>query len=191
MKVHAIKSELSVFHMIKNYTVEFEFDRSCSGHVFIGLLYVQVTCLLCLFCMFRSRVYYDCFACSGRMCLFGDEDCSGSHFNATIGSIQQPYCCRNSDNIEFVMYNASDPDYVGCRCANNTAPLTPPGAYNVPLTQRYVSSGESCANYYWTVVCSRHVVLDRCPPDCHWVFSVWIFVFAEKREKALCVSLCV
>ncbi|XP_025092747.1 uncharacterized protein LOC112563179 isoform X2 [Pomacea canaliculata] len=80
----------------------------------------------------------------GRMCLFGEKDCSGSHFNATIGSVQQPYCCRNSDNIEFVMYNASDPDYVGCRCANNSAPLTPPGAYNVPLTQRYVSSGEAC-----------------------------------------------
>ncbi|XP_025090473.1 uncharacterized protein LOC112561869 [Pomacea canaliculata] len=80
----------------------------------------------------------------GRMCLFGNDSCHGVPLSLMINSQPLVYCCPNARYCVVTVINTTAPDYVGCRCMNHPSPTSPPGAYVVPPSGEYNSSGELC-----------------------------------------------
>lgn len=75
------------------------------------------------------------------MCLFGNDSCHGVPLSLMINSQPLVYCCPNARYCVVTVINTTAPDYVGCRCMNHPAPTSPPGAYVVPPSGEYNSSG--------------------------------------------------
>lgn len=80
------------------------------------------------------------------MCLTGESQCPKGHSRTTLSqkSWNVTFCCSNSWKSSESVF--SFPDNIICRCNNNSAPVLPPGAYVVPLSGDYNSSGEFHAN---------------------------------------------
>ncbi|KAK7107394.1 hypothetical protein V1264_015331 [Littorina saxatilis] len=82
------------------------------------------------------------------MCI---RECGGSKRHLTV-SDRFLYCCWplevNGVRVDlgtYVTEGGDSEEYIGCRCRGSPVPVRGPGAYVVPETRLYNSTGESCS----------------------------------------------